>query len=425
VIVIVGGRCAGSALALLLTRAGREVLVIERSASLGPVPSTHFVWPDGRERLRRWGILDRLRAVAPPAIGRFRGLLEGEPVQAALRGPRGALGAATCLTRPTLDAALMGAACEAGAEVAMGATVTGLLWTGRRVTGVRVRDPGGDVAEIAADLVVGADGWGSRVARWAGARTYHRRPARHATYWAYVDNQADDDTLTFVHDGPVRLLSAPVEQGRRLVALSSAQHRGRVTADELAAVVAARAPVHAVVGDQIGDGVAVHAMGVRSTFFRTGAGPGWALVGDAGYFNDPCSGRGISDAFWQAETLAKVLTRSVARRPGLWAARRDLHEARFATHTAQLSHARSTRLERAGVSVVVRTGRVADMLAISGRSRTVGQVFTAPVVVPAALAVARAHGYGALAHDLTTALHRVAGAWWLPLEGVAARVARR
>jgi hypothetical protein len=43
--------------------------------------------------------------------------------------------------------------------------------------------------------------------------------------------------------------------------------------------------------------------GVRGQF-RKAVGPGWALVGDAGYFKDPFAAHGISDAFRDAELLA-------------------------------------------------------------------------------------------------------------------------
>jgi flavin-dependent dehydrogenase len=40
---------------------------------------------------------------------------------------------------------------------------------------------------------------------------------------------------------------------------------------------------------------------------RRAWGPGWALVGDAGYFKDPLSAHGITDAFIGAELLADAL----------------------------------------------------------------------------------------------------------------------
>jgi len=52
--------------------------------------------------------------------------------------------------------------------------------------------------------------------------------------------------------------------------------------------------------------------GVRSFpgqpgFLRRAAGPGWALVGDAGSWKDPISTRGIADALRDAELLARAV----------------------------------------------------------------------------------------------------------------------
>jgi 2-polyprenyl-6-methoxyphenol hydroxylase-like FAD-dependent oxidoreductase len=41
--------------------------------------------------------------------------------------------------------------------------------------------------------------------------------------------------------------------------------------------------------------------------FRRPHGPGWALVGDAGYLKDPCTAQGMTDAFHHAELLADAL----------------------------------------------------------------------------------------------------------------------
>ncbi len=42
-------------------------------------------------------------------------------------------------------------------------------------------------------------------------------------------------------------------------------------------------------------------------FFRTPFGPGWALVGDAGYNKDPITAQGISDAFSDAERCSNAV----------------------------------------------------------------------------------------------------------------------
>src|SRR5690606_37589025 len=42
-------------------------------------------------------------------------------------------------------------------------------------------------------------------------------------------------------------------------------------------------------------------------YVRRAHGPGWALVGDAGYFKDPISSHGITDALRDAELLARAV----------------------------------------------------------------------------------------------------------------------
>jgi flavin-dependent dehydrogenase len=43
--------------------------------------------------------------------------------------------------------------------------------------------------------------------------------------------------------------------------------------------------------------------------YRQSHGPGWALVGDAGYFKDPITAHGITDALCDAELLARAVGR--------------------------------------------------------------------------------------------------------------------
>ena len=49
-------------------------------------------------------------------------------------------------------------------------------------------------------------------------------------------------------------------------------------------------------------------------FVRRSWGPGWALVGDAGYFKDPITTHGITDALRDAELLADAILRGARRR---------------------------------------------------------------------------------------------------------------
>jgi 2-polyprenyl-6-methoxyphenol hydroxylase-like FAD-dependent oxidoreductase len=65
-------------------------------------------------------------------------------------------------------------------------------------------------------------------------------------------------------------------------------------------------------------------------FFRRPFGPGWALVGDAGYDRDPITAQGISDAFRDAELLADAIDAGFSGRRSLDAALADYEAQRNA-----------------------------------------------------------------------------------------------
>jgi len=54
---------------------------------------------------------------------------------------------------------------------------------------------------------------------------------------------------------------------------------------------------------------AVRGFAGQHGYIRQGSGPGWALVGDAGYFKDPLTAHGITDALRDAELLARAAIR--------------------------------------------------------------------------------------------------------------------
>ena len=66
-------------------------------------------------------------------------------------------------------------------------------------------------------------------------------------------------------------------------------------------------------------------------FLRPASGPGWALVGDAGYFKDPITAHGITDALRDAESLARAVLRGTDAALGEYeAVRNQLSEGLFA-----------------------------------------------------------------------------------------------
>jgi 2-polyprenyl-6-methoxyphenol hydroxylase-like FAD-dependent oxidoreductase len=177
-VVVAGGRCAGAPTAMLLARAGLSVRLLERSARLGDVVSGHLIKPAGVARLRRWNVLDAVLHSGCPQLDDRVLWLDGQ----AQRPPALTAGTGPIAPRRTvLDPILLAAAARAGAEVELGVSVHGLLRGGGRVTGVTT-----SAGERRARLVIGADGRNSRIARLAGAKTYHDHlPVTFAyyTYW--------------------------------------------------------------------------------------------------------------------------------------------------------------------------------------------------------------------------------------------------
>jgi 2-polyprenyl-6-methoxyphenol hydroxylase-like FAD-dependent oxidoreductase len=49
-------------------------------------------------------------------------------------------------------------------------------------------------------------------------------------------------------------------------------------------------------------------------YFRKPYGPGWALVGDAGYHKDPITAQGITDSFRDAELVAEAVDAALSGR---------------------------------------------------------------------------------------------------------------
>src|SRR5580704_13832152 len=125
-VIVVGARCAGASLAMLLARAGHRVGLIDRASFPSDTMSTHFLWQRGAARLQTWGLLDRLEARGCTPIREIT--FDVGPVQLSGLGP--AVGGVTntyCPRRTVLDGLLVEAALEAGVELIEGFAADELL----------------------------------------------------------------------------------------------------------------------------------------------------------------------------------------------------------------------------------------------------------------------------------------------------------
>lgn len=315
-VVVVGGRVAGASTALLLARAGVRVALVDRGRYGSDTLSTHGLMRAGVLQLSRWGLLDALVAAGTPAIRRTKFLYaHGETAEVEIR-PSAHVPALYAPRRHLLDRLLVDAAADAGAEVLHELTVTALLRDGGRVTGVRALDRRGREWTLPAATTVGADGAGSTVAtltgagirrraRVAGAVLYRYHADLDATgyEWAYGDGAAAG--LIPTNDGLTCVFVGTSSDRMRDLRRAGTEHAFATLLGEsfaeLPGRVAAATPVERW-----------HGWGGVPGYLRQCWGPGWALVGDAGYFKDPITSHGITDGLRDAELLTDALVDTLA-----------------------------------------------------------------------------------------------------------------
>ncbi len=314
-VVVVGARLAGAATAMLLAAAGLRVAVLERGRRGSDTVSTHALMRTGVLQLRRWGLLPRIRAAGTPPIRRtvFH-YGSGETTRVTLK-PSAGVDALYAPRRTLLDAVLVDAALEAGAELRFGVRVTDLLFEDGRVVGV-VADDGGVRSQVRAGLTIGADGIGSVVAARAGARAYRVGSARPAVLYGYVEELEAEGYEWFYGDRAAAGF-VPTNDGRVCVFGGAAAHRVRAAGGgprerlhHLVRAASEPAGLRLAQARAVGSVRGFH--GPRA-YLRQAHGPGWALVGDAGYYKDPLSAHGMSDALRDAELLARAVATAHAR----------------------------------------------------------------------------------------------------------------
>jgi 2-polyprenyl-6-methoxyphenol hydroxylase-like FAD-dependent oxidoreductase len=311
--IIVGARCAGAATALLLARSGARVLLLDSAQHGADTLSTHALMRGGVMQLARWGVLGAIRAAGTPTVRATSFHYQDDVIEVAIK-PQGEIDGLYAPRRTVIDRVLADAAREAGAELRYGARVQELVrGADGGVSGVVFRTADGQRSEVRARLVIGADGMRSTLAELVGARVY--RAGRHAActifgYWAdtgldgyhwhYAPGVSAGAIAT--NDAQVCVFaSAPGARFEREARFDVGGCYRRVL-QECSPTLAATLEGARMVGSH-------RAFPGLAGFFRQSFGPGWALVGDAGYFKDPITAHGITDALIDAEVLARAIGR--------------------------------------------------------------------------------------------------------------------
>ena len=308
--IVVGARCAGSPTAMLLARKGHRVLLLDKTTFPSDTMSTHLVHPPGLASLARWGLLERVAATGCPSVDAYSldfGPLTISGTPLPIDGIRHGYGP----RRTVLDQMLVEAAVEAGAELREGFTVDEILADDGTVTGIRGHDSGGRTVTERARVVIGADGRHSTVAKTVQPEEYNQRRSHLAMYYAYWSDLPSSGFETVVrtddrrgwaclptHDDlTVLAFGWPVEEFKT--------NRKDIEGNFFAAM-------------ELAPGFAERVRSARREsrfigsadlpgYVRKPFGPGWALVGDAGYHKNPITAMGITDAFRDAELVAEAL----------------------------------------------------------------------------------------------------------------------
>jgi flavin-dependent dehydrogenase len=313
-VIIVGGGPAGSSLAFALARIGVRVLVLDRARFPRSKPCAEYLSPQASRVLSAMGVLEAVeRSGAAQLAGMVIRAPDGTRVVGEFAGcsVKGFRDRGLSVRREVLDHILLNAAREAGAEVREEVRVIDLSRdTSGRICGVRTAE---DMV-LSADLVVGADGLRSVVARRLGFARYARWPRRYAlvTHYRGVEQIGECGEMHVERGGYVGI--ADVGDGLTTVALVVPSSRAKAMADGREAFLdrwLAGRPQLAARFARARRVSPVAATGPFASRARRAWAPGAALVGDAADFFDPFTGEGIYAALRGGELLAPVLAQSL------------------------------------------------------------------------------------------------------------------
>lgn len=311
-VVVVGARVAGAATAMLLARAGLDVLLLDREPPGLDTLSTHALMRGAVVQLTRWGLVDGLVAAGTPAVEQVVFHYGDERTSVDLRDRAGALYAPR---RNVLDPLLVDAARAAGATVRHDTTVDDVLRDpgSRRVTGVLARfttAARSTIQPIEARYVVGADGRTSLIARAVAAQLQRRGRTSSACVYRHVA-ELPTSGYEWIYRPGLGAGLIPTNDGQTCVWVGAPT--SRFLRERHLGIDAWFDRTLSVAAPEIAEqlrwlpggrtwGYAGHPSVVRRPY-----GPGWALVGDAGAYRDPFTAHGITDALRDAELLAQAL----------------------------------------------------------------------------------------------------------------------
>jgi flavin-dependent dehydrogenase len=312
--IVVGARCAGSPTAMLLARKGHRVLLVDRATFPSDTVSTHFIHAPGVAALDRWGLREALTASGCPPVRRYSFDFGFFTIAGSPRPSHG-IEEAYCPRRTVLDTMLVHAAADAGAEVREGFTLDEVLVEDGTVVGIRGRDAGGTSVTERAQVVIGADGRSSSVAKAVRPEQYDEKPPVAPAWYSYFSGVGSSGFEVYVREG-CGMAAFPTHDDLTLVIVGLGVEAFAAARNDVEGTFHRTADLGPL-GERLRAGKReerFHTATDLAGYFRKPYGPGWALVGDAGYHLHPITAMGITDAFLDAERLTSALDDALAGR---------------------------------------------------------------------------------------------------------------
>ncbi|WP_372784317.1 FAD-dependent oxidoreductase [Phenylobacterium sp.] len=318
-LAIVGGGIGGSALAAVMARQGRSVLLLEQSETYVDRVRGEWIAPWGVVETRRVGLYDLLRKVGGHHLSRHITYDESkDPAVAASQAlPLGIFApdvpGPLCLGHPLHCQTLFDAAREAGADARRGVTVTALTLGPSPALAF---EQDGETVAVSARLIVGADGRTSQVREAAGIALHQDKP-HHWFAGLLVDGVEGwaDDLQAIGTEDDFGFLAFPQGSGRVRVyggyALGEAKRfKGPDAARRFLDAFAMRSSPenrHLVAGRPAGP---LYSYVNADSWTDEPYAPGVVLVGDAAGWNDPIIGLGLSITYRDVRLVSDLLKAS-------------------------------------------------------------------------------------------------------------------
>ena len=320
-LVIVGGGIGGSALATVMARAGRSVLLLEKSAKYEDRVRGEWIAPWGVTETKRLGLYDLLMSAGGHHIAEhvtYDESLAPEACEAAPL-PLGIFAADVpgplCLGHPHHCQTLFDAARAAGAECLRPVIVEKItLGADPSVTYTH----NGAQVTARARLVVGAEGRQSDVRAAAGIPLHQDKP-HHWFAGLLVENVpgVDPKRQTIGTEGNFGFLTFPQGNGRvRVYGGYALEDKGRFHGEDgarrfLEAFRMACAPQNAALAEGTPAGPLFSYFNNDSWTDEPFA-PGCVLIGDAAGWNDPINGLGLSITYRDVRMVSDILKETPA-----------------------------------------------------------------------------------------------------------------